>query len=58
VASESHRVGFEETPPTGRIAALVKGARREPWLRSRNETSTQRVVMMHAKLLSMLGAKR
>jgi hypothetical protein len=44
--------GSEETPPTCRIA-VPSGIRREPWQRSRNETSTRRVAMMHVKLLSL-----
>jgi hypothetical protein len=44
--------GNEETPPTCRIA-VPSGIRREPWQRSRNETSTWRVAMMHVKLLSL-----
>ena len=34
------KFGSEETPPTSRIA-VPQGTRREPWQRSRNETSTQ-----------------
>jgi hypothetical protein len=44
--------GSEETPPTCRIA-VPSGIRREPWQRSRNETSTRRMAMMHVKLLSL-----
>ena len=45
--------GSEETPPTCRIAIPFRGVRREPWLRSRNETSIWRVKMRHAKLPNM-----
>ena len=42
--------GAEETPPTRRIAIPFRGVRREPWQRSRNDTSIWRVKMRHAKL--------
>src|SRR3972149_7947606 len=47
--------GSEETPPTRRIA-VPSGIRREPWLRSRNETSTRALDYdAPAKVLMMPG---
>jgi len=40
-------LGDEETPPTCRIA-VPSGVRREPGLRSRNDTSTLDLAMRHA----------
>ena len=41
--------------PRCRLVALVKGAGRESWLRSRNGTSIQRVTVMRVKSLRILG---